>query len=702
MRKSQRLAASIATTLVLALIPWLSGCGGGGSSSSTSVSVSSITLSPAIASLNFGQTLQFTATALDANKNPVTPTFSFSSSNPNVAGISSTGLACGGSWDSGFVNCTGGPVGIVEITASAGGATSPPVKVFVHQKVDSVSITPASVNCLSKGGQQTFTATAFNNVLGDITSTVGEFSWQGVDANVAVLNPAINGLGLNQAIATAITPGKTGVFASISGVNSVPSPFEVCPVQSIALTINNVAGQTSATIGTGGTVNATPTVLDSMGVNIAPSLTFTSSQPGVATVGVHGVVTPVNPGITTITATCTPPACNTNLNPTYPNNVVTVTVTGAAAAFNVWVTSSGCTGHSGCTTSLVPISTPTNSLGTAVSLTLIPNSLAIDPQGKKAFLGSESGLTIVDMTASSPSVSTLPSVTGKVLAVSTDGSKVVISDQTRIPSDTFIYNTTNGTSTPLGLGGVAAADFSTDSLKSFLVNGNLAQPPSAPDLSVSSTLFAQTNLSLASGSNPLDVSFLPTGGYGYVAGGAPSAITVRATCDTSPAPNFLDTISTSATPVLIRPLPNGTKVLAVLASVPPSMEVITPSLGPSAPCPQTIGHSAASEFPLAAQNFTPLQLLVAPDSAKAYVLPKELPEVLAFDVATNTTSAIPLAGGAFPLWAVIRPDNGFIYVGTNDRTVHQIRVSTQTDISHIGGLNICSVACNPEFVAVQQ
>ena len=701
MRKSQRLAASIATTLVLALIPWLSGCGGGGSSSSTSVSVSSITLSPAIASLNFGQTLQFTATALDANKNPVTPTFSFSSSNPNVVGISSTGLACGGSWDSGFVNCTGGPVGVVEITASAGGATSPPVKVFVHQKVDSVSITPASVNCLSKGGQQTFTATAFNNVLGDITSTVGEFNWQGVDPNVAVLNPAINGLGLNQAIATAITPGKTGVFASISGVNSVPSPFEVCPVQSIALSVNNIPGQTSATIQVSNTTKVTPTTTDSLGAAISPALTYTSSLPGVATVGPAGLVTGMNPGTTTVIASCTPPGCNTNLNPAYPSNVITVTVTGNIPALNVWVASSGCTGHEGCTTSLVPISTPPDAVGTSVSLPSYPNSLMFDLQGKKAYLGSPPGLLIVDTGASPPTVSLQASVKGKVLAVSNDGTKVLVSDTTTQPNDTFIFNTATATRTDLNVGGTSAADFSPDALKTFLVNGNLSLPPPSPDLTIFSPVFAQQNLALASGSNPLDVSFLSTGGYAYVAGGAPSAITVRATCDTSPLPNYLDTISTAGTPVLIRSLPNDTKVVAVLASNPPTIEVLTPTLGPSAPCPQSISDATAPTVTLGSQNFTPIQILVAPDSSKVYVLPKELPEIFAFDIASGTVSTIPLAGGALPLKGVIRPENNLIYVGASDGKLHKIRVSTQVDEKQIGGLTICSLTCNPEFVALQ-
>lgn len=700
MRSFQKLAGSIATILLLVLVQFLTGCGGGGSSSS-SVSVGSITVSPAIASLNFGDTLQFTATALDTNKNPISPIFTFSSNNPNVAGISSAGLACGGRWDSGFVNCTGGPVGVVQITASAGGVTSPPVKVFVHQRVDAVTITPASVNCLSKGGQQTFTATALNNVLGDITSTVGQFNWQGVDPSVAVLNPSINGLGLNQAIATAITPGKTGVFASISGVNSVPSPFVVCPVQSISLTINNVVGQTSATIQVSNTTKITPTVTDSLGATIAPALTYTSSLPAVATVGPAGLVTGANPGTTTVIASCTPPGCNTNLNPVYPSNVTTVTVTGNIPALNVWVASSGCTGHQGCTTSLVPISTPPDSLGTAVSLPSYPNSLVFDLQGKKAYLGSPPGLLIVDTSVSPPTVNLQASVKGKVLAVSNDGTKVLVSDTTTQPNDTFIFNTTTAIRTDVNVGGTSAADFSPDGLKAFMVNGNLSSPPPLPDLTIFSPVFAQQNLALDSGSNPLDVSFLPTGGYAYVAGGAPSAIAVRATCDTSSLPNYLDTISTAGTPTLIRALPNGTKVVAVLASNPPAIEVLTPTLGPSAPCPQSISDATSPTVALGSQSFTPIQMLVAPDSSKVYVLPKELPEIFVFDVASGTVSAIPLAGGALPLRAIIRPENNLIYVGASDGKLHKLRVSTQADEKQIGGLNVCSVACNPEFVALQ-
>lgn len=693
-RRSLRYIASI--LLVTAVAVMMSGCGGG-SKGTPFVAVASITVSPSSASLNFGDTLQFSATALDSNKKPVSPVFTFSSSNPNIVGMTSAGLACGGRWDSSFVNCTAGPVGVAEITASASGVTSPPVKVFVHQKVNSVSITPASVNCLSRGGQQTFTASAFNNTLGDITSTVGQFTWAAVDANVALLNSSVTGLTLNQAVATANAPGKTGVFASISGVNSVPSPFVTCPVQSISLVINNTPGKTSISVAKGTPVSITPTVVDSLGATIAPSLTFTSSQQGVATVGIHGAVTAVNPGTTTIIASCTPPLCNTNLNPTYPSNVVTVTITGTVGTFNVWATSSGCTGKPGCTTSMVPIVTPGNTLGTAVSLPSTPNSLMFDPQGKTGFLGSNAGLMIVDMTKTPPTVSQQPSTPGKVLAVSQDGTKVLISNTAVVPNNVFVFSTTTSTATPLGLGGVSAGDFSPDSLKAFVVNGSLTSPPSTPDLTVFSALFAQTNLIL-SGANPLDVTFLPTGGFGYVAGGAPSAVTVRATCDTSATPDFVDTISMSATPLLIRALPDASKLL-VLDSL-NNIDVITPTLNPPTACPPTVVDRVTSSVSLTSQSLTPTQMLVATDSSRAYVL-SSLPELLVYNVGANTASTIPLTGGAIPLAGALRPDNTNIFVGASDGKVHQVNVPLQADVGQVGSLNICSSGCTPNIVALQ-
>ena len=698
MRSSREVAGSLGILLCIAALIALTGCGGGHSTTNPNA-VGSVTLSPSVVSLNLGDTIQMSATALSPGKQPINAPIFYASNTPNSVGISPSGLVCAGHWDAIFVNCTPGPVAVGSVIASAGGVSSAPVKVYVHQKVDSVVITPTSVNCISKAGTQTFSASAFNNVLGDITSTVGQFNWQAVDAGVVLLNNAIQGIALNQVVATANVPGQTQVFASISRVNSVPAQFVTCAVASITADLNSVPGQTTVTIGSSGTASVAPTSTDTNGAVITAPLIYTSTQQGVATVGPAGLIRAVHPGVTNIVASCTPPSCNTNLNPVYANNVLTVVVGGAPATFNIWVTSSGCTGKSGCTTNLVPIATPGNTVGTAVSLPGIPNSLLFDPQGKKAYLGSEGGLIVVDTTATPPAVTRQP-VNGKVIAISNDGTKVLISDTAGVPSNSYVFDITTSRATALSVGGVVAGNFSSDSLKTFVVNGNLASPPSAPDLTVYSTLYPQLNLSLT-GANPLDVAFYPTGAFAYIADGISSGIAVRATCDTSTTPNFISTVSgTPGTPAFIGALPNGNEVLAAdVATAATYIDVITPS-SPMGTCPPTVTNALTNSvsFGLA---FTPIQLLISPDSAKAYVLPSNLAQVFVFDVGTNAVSSIPLQAGGVPLAGVIRPDATNMFVGATDGTVHQINLSTQTDAGRIGGLNLCSSACNPDIVAVQ-
>jgi len=698
MRSSREVAGSLGILLCIAALIPLIACGGGHSSTNVNA-VGSVTLSPSVVSLNLGDTIQMSATALSASKQPINATIFYASNNPNIVGMSPSGLVCAGHWDANFVNCTPGPVGVGSVIASAGGVASTPVKIYVHQKVDSVVVSPTSVNCLSKAGTQTFSASAFNNVLGDITSTVGQFNWQAIDAGVVLLNNAIQGVALNQVLATANVPGKTQVFASISGVNSVPAQFVTCPVASIAADLNNVAGQTTLTIGSSGTASVAPTSIDTLGAVITAPLTYTSTQQGVATVGPAGFIRAVHPGVTNIVASCTPPTCNTNLNPVYANNVLTVVVSGAPATFNIWATSSGCTGKSGCTTNLVPIATPGNTVGTAVSLPGIPNSMLFDPQGKKAYLGSEGGLMVVDTTATPPAVTRQP-VNGKVIAISNDGTKLLISDTAGLPSNSFIFDIRTSSATSLGLGGVVAGNFSPDSLKAFEVNGNLASPPSAPEMTVFSNLYPQLNLSLT-GANPLDVAFYPNGAFAYIADGIASGIAVRGTCDTSTTPNFISTVSgTPGTPAFIGTLPNGNEVLAVdVATSATFMDVITPT-NPVGSCPPTVTNALTTSVSFG-QLFTPTQLLVSPDSKKAYVLASGLAEVLVFDVGTDTVGSIPLRAGGVPLAGVIRPDATNMFVGASDGTVHQIDLSTQTDAGRIGSLNLCSSACNPDIVAFQ-
>ena len=67
--------------------------------------MASVTVHPATISLVAGQVVTVTALAVNASNTPVNTTFTFNSSNTNVATISPAGLVCGGVWDSLFVVC---------------------------------------------------------------------------------------------------------------------------------------------------------------------------------------------------------------------------------------------------------------------------------------------------------------------------------------------------------------------------------------------------------------------------------------------------------------------------------------------------------------------------------------------------------------------------------------------------------------------
>ena len=205
-------------------------------------------------SLESGKFQTFTATARNVLNQVVTEVFSFQSSNPTVLTISNSGTVCAGTWNS-VTNptvCAPGPTGTAQITATAQGVTSPPITIYVHQHITSISIAKSptqpptfSNSCLSKGapaGPESwlFEAFAFNGTT-DITPTVGPFSWQTVTptGSTSIVNltaPAITaGSPLNQQIVTANSPGVAQLYASSSGLNSQPIPVETCRVQSISV-----------------------------------------------------------------------------------------------------------------------------------------------------------------------------------------------------------------------------------------------------------------------------------------------------------------------------------------------------------------------------------------------------------------------------------------------------------------------------------
>ncbi|MBV9572602.1 MAG: hypothetical protein JOY93_01015 [Acidobacteriales bacterium] len=649
----------------------------------------------------------FTATPQNSQGASISAPVFFSSSNTAVVTIAANGVVCAGTWDSlnNPTRCTPGPVGSAQITATSQGVSSQPITVYVHQHIDSITVSPApgqpQVSCVSKGQTFNYQARAFSQG-SDITSTVGPFSWQAA-TNASVVTFNTGALPVNQVQATANIPGTAPISASAGPTNSVPVNFITCPVQSIVLTV------TSSTA-TSKTITATVTDTQNIVITGVP-LSWCSSQPALVSVGGSNCV--LSPGPVTasasvpgaaaaITASCTPDACNIGFRPTlpiYPENVITLITngTGVPQASTVYVSSTGCGTTVACISTVVPISVPANTVGLAAGLPATPNSLVFNLEGTKAYLGTDSGelgtkgLTVLTP-GNPPGISEFASAPGKVLAISPDGNTVITSDIVDTPNQVFIFNTTTNSATALRIDGATAADFSPDNLKAFIVAGS--------NLYVYSRLDALRTIPLAAVAR--DVSFLSEGAFGYLAGGTPQGVAVYRTCDDTQA----DAVNTSGIPSFIKTLLDATKVVAVNS---PDFDIIHVDTAPIG-CHPTVADSV-NAFDLGVGNFVATQLIVSPDGSTAYILTQNLSSVLVFNIPNLTSTQIPLANNAIPLRAALTPDGSLLYVGASDYNVHVLDTISLHDIQQIpfvqnpttqqGGLCAAvTFSCEPDLIAI--
>ena len=167
--------------IVVSLVAVLTSCSSSSPTTNTTFPVpANITLTPAnTVSLDVGSATQiFTATPQNSKHVTITTPVSFLSSNTAVLTISSSGLACAGTWDSITTPqiCTPGPVGVALVTATSHGVSSPPTTVYVHQHIDSIVVSPVPAQtpptgpCFSKGQTFNYQATALSRGL-DVTAT---------------------------------------------------------------------------------------------------------------------------------------------------------------------------------------------------------------------------------------------------------------------------------------------------------------------------------------------------------------------------------------------------------------------------------------------------------------------------------------------------------------------------------------------------
>src|SRR5215510_1089955 len=633
---------------VLFITAFLAGCGGGGSEPNNTVT--KITVIPTTLSLNAGDVTQIAASAQNSAGTTVAATLTFKSSNTNLVTVSTSGLVCGGVWDANFIVCNGkdsigNPLsGTANITVSSGGITSDPTAVSVHPKVTSVTVDPVA-GCTSSTQTKQFTAHAFSGA-SDVTSQVGPFFWSTVDASVATVDS--NGL------VTAANPGFTGVVATVSGVNSTATPFRTCMPVTIRL---HIAGDpassptTSATMTQNQTITLEADMDDENGVTKnSVSSAIVSTSPAVITIS-GTTLTATSFGGGAIVAGCTPPACGNNLNTPIYSNLFKVTVAGTSPTTTVYATSSFAP-PSGTSSTLVPIDTGTGTAGTAINLPGVPNSLVFSSSGNRAYLGTTAGLVTLDPSANTVSLVDA-NAKGKVLAVSPNGTKVIISNAAKDPQGNvtepvgpsqrvWVFDQASSTIQTFVKPGAVAANIDPDGFRDYIVTNN-----GTGDIYVFSPALSLQTINI--GGTSTDVSSLASDEFVYVANSA--GLEVVSTCNNVQQPTINNPPTNSSTIQLVQPVPGSDTIVAVDSSgIDVETVTITPLVPPmvisAATC--TPGVSYSNQFlNFGIGAFTARQLLVATNGSRVVVLPAGNSNVLsAVPGASPSVAAIPLAGAA--------------------------------------------------------
>ncbi|MGD0546872.1 MAG: hypothetical protein ABR991_03500, partial [Terracidiphilus sp.] len=340
------------------------------------------------------------------------------------------------------------------ITAGGVDATAPPTTAFLS------SGTAACSGIVT-------VSTALTQVP-NCTAAIGTLSYS--PGNTSVASIPLTNTTSNQVIITAGLPGTTVINASVAGSGSTAGYFSTCPPKSISLTLEN--GDTAGTITKGVTQNLKITVYDTQGNTInGPSLDFQSTDPIDISISSGGSITTSFPGVASVYAICQPSSCNpspidqiglfgTGLPIT--SNPVTITTQGEASDY-LWF------GAPGQSQYIFPVDLLSGTAGSSTRLPYVPNSMVMDRLGNNIYFGSPHELMV--FTTSTSSVSTQNTgVPGVVLAVSPDGSTLLINDQQR---QLFYLYTPSGGS-PATFGGMGAAASWTPDAKTLYIADSAA------------------------------------------------------------------------------------------------------------------------------------------------------------------------------------------------------------------------------------
>ena len=234
--------------------------------------VTSITLSEAIVSLWVGNTKALTATVTPTTAS--NPAVNWSSSNNNVATVSSQGVITA----KGKGTCT------ITCTAADGYGTKSTCEVTVKEPVTSIVLSDVS-NSIWVGENKAITATA-----SPTTASNTSVSWSSSDNSVATVS--------SKGVITAKGKGTCTITCTAADGCGTKSTCEVSVKQQVA---EIALSETTASLWVGNTKTFTATISPTTANNTAVS--WSSSNNNVATVSSKGVVTAKGKGTCTITCT---------------------------------------------------------------------------------------------------------------------------------------------------------------------------------------------------------------------------------------------------------------------------------------------------------------------------------------------------------------------------------------------------------------
>ena len=246
----------------------------------TAAVVTAIQVTPPNPSIAVGTAEQFTATAYfsDGTTQDVTLTATWASSVPDKANVSPTGLA------------TGVVPGQTSITASFGGESGQTNLMVTPAVITSITVTPPTPS-IASGTNQQFIATAnfSDGTTQDVTALA---SWTSSLPDKATVS--------STGLAIGVDAGQTAITTTVSGISGTAT-LTVTPA--VVTTIHVTPPDASIAAGTTQQFAATANFSDGSNQDVTSTASWTSSDPGKATINAAGLGPAVAPGDTTITAT---------------------------------------------------------------------------------------------------------------------------------------------------------------------------------------------------------------------------------------------------------------------------------------------------------------------------------------------------------------------------------------------------------------